>query len=144
MMSHPSIVVGLADGGAHCSMICDASMPTFMLAHWARDRSRGSRLSVEQAVKLLSADPADLYGFHDRGQVEVGRRADLNVIDMEELTLHSPEIINDLPTGASRVVQRASGYRATVVGGRVTFRDGESTGAVPARLIRTRPGSISH
>ena len=136
MMRHPDTVVGLADGGAHCSMICDASMPTFLLQHWVRDRSRGPRLPVEEAVRMLSRDPAELYGLGDRGTLEPGRRADLNLIDLEGLSLHVPEIVHDLPTGAPRVVQRAEGYRATVVGGEVTFRAGAETGAHPGGLIR--------
>ena len=136
MMTHPESVVGLADGGAHCSMICDASMPTYVLEHWVRDRTRGPKLPVEDAVKMLTQDPADLYDLHDRGRIEVGKRADLNVIDLDGLTLHTPEIVNDLPTGAPRVVQRGEGYDATIVAGEVTFRKGEDTGARPGGLIR--------
>ncbi|MDJ0852748.1 MAG: amidohydrolase family protein [Myxococcota bacterium] len=136
MMRHPATVVGLADGGAHCSMICDASMPTFLLQHWVRDRTRGPRLSIEEGVRMLSREPAELYGLADRGTLEPGRRADLNVIDLEALTLRVPEIARDLPTGAARVVQRADGYRATVVAGEVTFDAGADTGARPGGLIR--------
>jgi len=139
MMRHPSTVVGLADGGAHCSMICDASLPSFVLQHWVRDRSRGPRLALPEAVRMLSQDPADLYELRDRGAVLPGRRADLNLIDLGALALELPEIARDLPTGAARVVQRARGYRATVVAGEVTFRDGAPTGARPGRLVRTRP-----
>ena len=137
MMLHPDTVVGLADGGAHCSMICDASMPTFLLQHWVRDRSRGPRLPIEDAVRMLSRDPAELYGFSDRGTLERGRRADVNLIDLDALSLHVPEITHDLPTGAPRVVQRTEGYRATVVAGEVTFRAGAETGAYPGGLIRS-------
>ncbi|MEE2663024.1 MAG: amidohydrolase family protein [Myxococcota bacterium] len=136
MMRDSSSVVGLADGGAHCSMICDASLPTFVLAHWVRDRSRGERLSIEHAIKLLSKEPADLYGLGDRGLVEVGRRADLNLIDLDRVELDLPEITADLPTGASRILQRGHGYVATICGGEVTFLDGEPTGARPAGVIR--------
>ena len=136
MMRDSSSVVGLADGGAHCSMICDASLPTFVLAHWVRDRSRGERLSIEHAIKLLSKEPADLYGLGDRGLVEVGRRADLNLIDLDRVELDLPEITADLPTGASRILQRGHGYIATICGGEVTFLDGEPTGARPAGVIR--------
>jgi N-acyl-D-aspartate/D-glutamate deacylase len=142
LISHPQTVVGLADGGAHCSMICDASLPTFMLAHWVRDRSRGARLPLERAVAMLSSEPADLYRLSDRGRVEPGKRADLNVIDLARLELPLPEVAHDLPTGARRVVQRARGYRATLCGGQVTFREGEPTGARPAGLIRG--GGIRH
>ena len=136
MMRHPDTVVGLGDGGAHCSMLCDASMPSFVLQHWVRDRSRGPRLPLEDAVRMLSRDPAELYGLRDRGTVEPGRRADLNGIDLGALRLHAPEIVRDLPTGAARVVQRADGYRWTLVGGRITFRDGTATGARPGGVIR--------
>jgi N-acyl-D-aspartate/D-glutamate deacylase len=136
LIGHPGTVVGLADGGAHCSMICDASLPTFMLAHWVRDRTRGARLPLERAVQMLSADPADLYRLSDRGRVQPGLRADLNVIDLANLALPLPEVAHDLPTGARRIVQRAHGYRATLCGGQVTFRDGRPTGARPAGLIR--------
>ena len=136
MMRHPASVVGLADGGAHCSMLCDASLPSFVLQHWVRDRSRGPRIPLPEAVRLLSKDPADLYELRDRGAVLPGRRADLNLIDLGALALELPEIAHDLPTGAARVVQRARGYRATVVAGEVTFRDGAETGARPGRLVR--------
>jgi N-acyl-D-aspartate/D-glutamate deacylase len=136
MMRHPDTVVGLADGGAHCSMICDASMPTFMLQHWVRDRTRGPKLAVEAAVKLLSQDPAELYGLSDRGSIAPGKRADLNVIDLAAVRLDNPERVHDLPTGAPRLVQRASGYSATIVAGEVTFRDAADTGARPGALIR--------
>jgi N-acyl-D-aspartate/D-glutamate deacylase len=136
MMRHPDTVVGLADGGAHCSMMCDASLPTYMLQHWVRDRTRGPRLPVEEAVRMLSRDPAYLYELFDRGTVERGKRADLNVIDLDALSLAIPEIRHDLPTGAPRVVQQATGYRATIVAGEVTFRDGEPTEARPGALVR--------
>ncbi|HPG26262.1 MAG: amidohydrolase family protein [Spirochaetaceae bacterium] len=137
MMRHPRTVVGLADGGAHCSMLCDASLPTYVLEHWVRDRSRGPRIPVEEAVRMLSKDPADLYGFGDRGTLEVGRRADVNVIDLAGLRLHTPEIVRDLPTGAPRVVQRADGFDATVVAGEITWRAGRATGARPGRVVRS-------
>src|SRR5206468_10341488 len=111
MMRHPATVVGLADGGAHCSMICDASLPTFVLQHWARDRSRGPRIPLPEAVRLLSQDPADLYELRDRGAVLPGRRADLDLIDLGALALELPECARVLPTGAARVVQPARGCR---------------------------------
>ena len=138
MLSSDLTVAGLADGGAHCSMICDASMPTFMLAHWVRDRTRGPKLALEQAVRMLSKGPADLYGLGDRGVVAVGKRADLNLIDLDRIELELPEITPDLPTGACRVLQRAKGYAATIVAGEISFRDGEPTGARPGRLVRGR------
>ncbi len=136
MMRDELSVIGLGDGGAHCSMICDASWPAFVLQHWVRDRTRGARIDLESAVKMMSKEGADLYGLGDRGTIEVGKRADLNLIDLDAVELCLPEVISDLPTGASRIVQRAKGFRATVCGGEVTFRDGEPTGALPGRLIR--------
>jgi len=136
MMRHESTFIGAADGGAHVTVLCDAGYPTFMLQHWVRDRSRGERLSVEEAVRMLTKEPADLYGFSDRGIVEAGRRADLNVIDLDRLRMHMPRVENDLPTGAPRLLQGADGYVATVVGGQVTSREGRDTGARPGGLIR--------
>jgi N-acyl-D-amino-acid deacylase len=138
MLTSDLTVAGLADGGAHCSMLCDAGMPTFMLAHWVRDRTRGPKLPLEEAIRMLSKAPADLYGLGDRGVVGVGKRADLNLIDLDRIELELPEITPDLPTGARRVVQRSRGYAATIVAGEVTFRDGVPTGARPGRLVRGR------
>ena len=136
MMKHPRTVVSLADGGAHCSMICDASMPTYLLKHWVRDRSRGPKLPLEDAVRMLTRDPAELYRLDDRGSVEVGKRADLNLIDLEALDLHTPELVHDLPTGAARIVQRGEGILATFVAGEMTYRNGIETGNRPGRLVR--------
>ncbi len=136
MMIHPETVLGLADGGAHCGLICDASMPTYLLTHWARDRDRGEGVPLERAVALQTARPAAVYGFADRGTLAPGMRADLNVIDLERLTLHAPEMTFDLPAGGRRLVQRADGYVATVVAGETTFLDGQPTGARPGRLVR--------
>jgi N-acyl-D-aspartate/D-glutamate deacylase len=129
-------VVGNADAGAHVAAFTDASCTTFMLSHWARDRTRGPTLPLEQMVKANSRDPARLYGWADRGTLEVGMKADVNVIDMAALRIHRPEVLSDLPSGASRWVQRASGYRLTIVAGVVTYRDGRATGALPGRLLR--------
>ena len=137
MMRHESTFIGAADGGAHVTVLCDAGYPTFMLQHWVRDRTRGERLSVEEAVRMLTQEPADLYGFADRGVVEPGRRADLNIIDLDRLRLHMPRVENDLPTGAPRLLQGADGYVATMVGGEVTFQEGRDTGARPGGLIRS-------
>ena len=136
MLQHPATVSGLSDGGAHCRMICDASIPTYMLTHWARDRSRGPKLSLEQAVKLQTSDTAELAGLTDRGTIEPGKRADLNVIDLARLTLGFPHAVDDLPAGGRRLLQEAAGYTATVVAGQVTRRDGADTGARPGRLVR--------
>jgi N-acyl-D-aspartate/D-glutamate deacylase len=136
MLEHPDSAFGLGDGGAHCGAICDASMTTFLLTHWARDRRRGARLPLEWVVRKMTRDTAELYGLRDRGVVAPGRRADLNVIDWERLRLELPELAFDLPAGAKRLIQRARGYEATLVGGEPTFRCGESTGALPGRLVR--------
>ncbi len=138
MLQHPATVSGLSDGGAHCRMICDASIPTYVLTHWARDRSRGPKLTLEQAVKVQTKDTADVVGFTDRGTIEVGKRADLNVIDFEHLTLGFPHAADDLPAGGRRLLQEATGYTATIVAGQVTRRHGRDTGARPGRLVRAR------
>jgi N-acyl-D-amino-acid deacylase len=136
MLTHPAGVVGLSDGGAHCGMICDASYPTFLLTHWARDRHRGDKLPLEFVVRKQSHDTAQLFGLTDRGVIEVGKKADVNVIDMNALTLHPARMAYDLPAGGQRLVQGASGYTATIVNGVVTRRNGVDTGARPGRLVR--------
>ena len=136
MLLHPASVLGLSDGGAHCATICDASQPTWMLTHWARDRSRGERLPLELVVKRQTLDGAELYGFDDRGVLAVGKRADVNVIDHANLTLHPPRFAFDLPAGGRRLLQDATGYVATIVKGEITRRNGVDTGARPGRLVR--------
>jgi len=136
MLVHEHTVPGLGDGGAHCGMICDGSFPTFLLTHWARDRRRGERLPLEWLVKRQTADTAALVGLRDRGRIAPGCQADLNLIDPDALAIRAPEIVRDLPAGGRRLIQRADGYRATVQRGVVTFEDGESTGALPGRLVR--------
>ncbi len=136
MLLHPRAAAGLADGGAHCGVICDASQPTFMLTHWTRDRSRGPRLPLEWVVKKQTGDTARLYGLGDRGTVEVGKAADLNLIDYDRLQLGNPTVVDDLPAGGTRLVQEAVGYVETIKSGVTTFADGEDTGARPGRLVR--------
>jgi N-acyl-D-amino-acid deacylase len=136
MLEYPDSVFGLGDGGAHCGAICDASMTTSMLTHWARDRERGPRLPLAWVVQKMTQGTAALYGLKDRGVVEPAKKADLNVIDLENLQLALPELVHDLPAGARRLIQRASGYTANIVSGEVTFLEGEHTGALPGRLIR--------
>jgi N-acyl-D-amino-acid deacylase len=136
MVLHPTSALGLGDGGAHVGAICDASIETFMLTHWVRDRTRGERLPLELAVRKMTADTASLYGLGDRGTLEVGKKGDVNVIDLDRLQLHRPTMEYDLPGGARRLLQRATGYTATVVNGEVIVRDGEATGALPGQLIR--------
>ncbi|MEB4208659.1 N-acyl-D-amino-acid deacylase family protein [Mycobacterium sp. 94-17] len=137
MMSDPLTVQGLGDGGAHSSIVCDASMTTYLLTYWTRDRSRGPRLPLEYAVRRLTSDGADLYGLHDRGRIRAGLRADLNVIDYQNLALVHPERVTDLPGGAGRLVQRSNGYIATLVAGDIVVEGGELTDARPGRLIRS-------
>ncbi|MEE2674515.1 MAG: amidohydrolase family protein [Myxococcota bacterium] len=136
MIHHPRAVLGLGDGGAHCGIICDASIPTFMLAHWVRDRTRGSKIPVEFAVKRMTRDTAELYGLNDRGTIAPGMKGDLNVIDLDAVQLKLPEMVYDLPQGARRLIQQAEGYRATIVAGEVILRDGQPTDARPGRLVR--------
>lgn len=136
MIHHPRAALGLGDGGAHCGIICDASIPTFMLSHWVRDRRRGPRIPVELAVKRMTSDAARLYGLEDRGVVASGYKADLNLIDLDRVALQLPEMVHDLPAGGRRLLQRADGYVATIVSGEVTMRDGEPTSALPGRLVR--------
>jgi N-acyl-D-amino-acid deacylase len=136
MILHPQAMLGGSDGGAHCGLICDVSMPTYLLTYWARDRVRGPTLSVETAVKLQSSNTAEAYGFRDRGTLEVGKRADINIIDFDRLHIHAPEMTFDLPGGGRRLVQRVDGYRYTVCAGEITMIDGNPTGALPGRLVR--------
>jgi N-acyl-D-amino-acid deacylase len=136
MLTHPAGVMGLSDGGAHCGMICDASIPTFMLTHWARDRVRGPKLPLEWVIKKQTADTAALFGLGDRGTLEAGKKADLNVIDHRNLALMQARMAHDLPAGGRRLLQEARGYKATIVSGAVTRRDGVDTGARPGQLLR--------
>lgn len=129
-------VNSLSDGGAHCGTICDAASPTFMLQHWVRDRKRGGRISLEQAVKRQSHDTARLYGLNDRGVLAPGYLADINVIDMDAVKLGKPWLAFDLPAGGKRLLQKADGYVCTIKSGQVTFRDGECLGIYPGGLIR--------
>ena len=136
MLTDPATLLGLGDGGAHVAMIVDASAPTYMLTHWARDRKRGPSLPLEYVVKRQTSETADFFGFHDRGRLLPGKRADINVIDFERLRLHTPEVVHDLPAGGRRLVQRAEGYEMTLVAGIPVFERGEHTGAKLGRLVR--------
>jgi N-acyl-D-aspartate/D-glutamate deacylase len=136
MMNHPATVLSLSDGGAHCGVICDASFPTYMLTHWARDRARGPRLPLEQVVHMQTQRTATLYGLHDRGVLATGMKADVNIIDYDRLRILPPEMVFDLPAQGRRMIQRSEGYRATIVSGRVTFENGVETGEMPGQLIR--------
>jgi N-acyl-D-aspartate/D-glutamate deacylase len=135
MLAHPTSVFGLGDGGAHAGQTCDASTTTSLLSYWARDRSH-DRITVEDAVQTITSATADMYGLADRGRLVPGLKGDVNVIDFERLQLHRPELVADLPAGASRLVQRVDGYLATVNAGEVTLEGGEDTGARPGVLLR--------
>ncbi len=135
MMLHPLALVSLSDGGAHVGTVCDASYGTFMLQHWTRDRPH-DRIAIERAVQLLTSIPAAYLGLHDRGVLRPGMRADLNVIDLANLALESPKLVHDLPAGGRRLIQRAHGYRATIVRGEVILENDQLTGARPGRVVR--------
>jgi len=147
MLEHPYTVLGLADAGAHCGMLCDASFPTTLIQHWGRDRKRGPRLPLAKLIAMQTRRTAQQVGLLDRGLLRPGYRADINVIDFDRLTLHAPRIVNDLPAGGKRLVQGATGYTATLVAGRVAFREGVPTGELQGRLVRgaqPRPASATH
>ena len=133
---HPHTRMGLSDAGAHCGAICDGGMPTFMLTHWTRDRTRGPRLPLEFIVHRQTRQTAEFYGLHDRGLISAGMRADINIIDYENLGFDMPRMVFDLPAHGRRLVQRARGYRATFVNGIQTIDNDEFTGELPGRLIR--------
>ena len=136
LLRHHNAIVGLSDGGAHVGFISDGSFPTFLLAYWGRDRKEGT-LPVEELVRRLTSDTARAAGLTDRGVLAPGMKADVNVIDFGALALERPEMRYDLPAGGRRLVQRARGYVATIQSGQVTYRDGEATGALPGRLVRS-------
>jgi len=136
MMLHKDTVLGLGDGGAHCGTICDGSFTTHMLTHWVRDRSRGEKLSLPWVIKAHCQDTAQAVGLFDRGVLAAGFKADINIIDLEHLNLHRPQVQHDLPAGGRRLMQHADGYVATIVSGEVVYRDGKATGARPGRLVR--------
>ncbi len=136
MMGHERVVLGLGDGGAHCGLICDASIPTFMLTHWVRDRTRGDRVALEHVVHRMTQDTSRLYGLLDRGVLAPGYKGDVNLIDIDNVRLQPPRMAHDLPGGGRRLLQRAEGYEATVVAGEVVLQRGEPTDARPGRLLR--------
>jgi N-acyl-D-amino-acid deacylase len=138
MITAPAAIIGLDDAGAHCSSIVDATLATYLLTHWVRDRSRGPRLSLEFAVKSQTGDLADYFGFKDRGVLRPGLKADINLIDLDGLRLRLPEIVHDLPASGRRLVQRSDGYHATLVAGVPIFEKGEHTGTLPGRVVRCR------
>jgi N-acyl-D-aspartate/D-glutamate deacylase len=138
MMAHKDTLLGLGDGGAHCGLICDASLTTFMLERWSR--ARAGYMPIEQVIRRLTSETAAAVGLYDRGIIAPGYRADINLIDIERIAVGRPEMVRDLPNGGARIGQQASGYVATLVAGEVTYRDGAPTGALPGRLIRGAQG----
>ena len=135
MLTHPNAMLGLSDGGAHVGTICDASFPAYFLSHWTRDRDRG-QIELSRAVQMLTSDPASYLGLTDRGQLQVGQRADINVIDYEALALQPPQMVQDLPAGGQRLLQTARGFRATLVAGQPVVENDVVTDARPGRLVR--------
>ncbi len=141
LLVHPATVLGLGDGGAHVDLICDAGYPSFLLSYWVRDRARGT-IPFETAVKILTSEPAAVYGLHDRGVVAPGLKADLNLLDAQCIAPREMQVVHDLPAGAKRVLQRTDGIVATVVDGQVVQRDGVDTGARPGRVVRSSPVEV--
>lgn len=137
MLTHRLAIPGLSDGGAHVGTVCDASFPTYLLSYWTRDRTRGPRIEMARAVQMLTADTADYLGLGDRGRIRPGLKADLNIIDPKRLRVHAPYLVQDLPAGGQRLLQKAEGYRATIVSGEVVVRNDEVTDARPGRLVRS-------
>ncbi|HEU5273632.1 MAG TPA: amidohydrolase family protein [Xanthobacteraceae bacterium] len=136
MLNDPACLLGLSDGGAHCTSIVDAGVPTFMLTHWARDRQRGPRLPLELLIKRQTSETAEFFGLADRGRLAPGLRADVNLIDFDRLQVQKPELVHDMPADGRRFVQRVDGYQTTVVAGTPIFENGEHTGALPGKLVR--------
>ena len=135
LLGHPRTKNGLSDAGAHCGAICDGGMPTFLLTHWVRDRSRGSRHSLEYMVHRQTRDTALTYGLKDRGLIAPGLRADLNLIDFENLSFEMPYMAYDLPANGRRLVQKAKGYVGTFCNGVQTVVDDEFTNELPGVLL---------
>lgn len=136
MILHKDTVMGLGDGGAHVGTICDASFITSLLTHWGRDRTRGEGIDLPTLIRCQARDTARAVDLNDRGTLEVGMRADVNIIDFDKLRVRLPEIVNDLPAGGARLQQRADGYQMTIVKGQPTYVDGQATDALPGRLVR--------
>jgi N-acyl-D-aspartate/D-glutamate deacylase len=136
MMQHPQAIMGLSDGGAHVGTVCDGSFPTYLLCHWARDRKQGAKIELPRAIQMLTADLADYIGFKDRGRLAIGQKANINVINHDELRLFAPRMVKDLPGDGQRLLQDAKGYIATIVNGVPVVKNDQLTGALPGRLVR--------
>jgi N-acyl-D-aspartate/D-glutamate deacylase len=136
MLKHPYTIFGLSDGGAHCGALCDASFPTTLIQHWGRDRTRGNKMPLEQLIHMQTQQTASQVGMLDRGVLKPGYKADVNIIDFEALTIHEPTVVNDLPAGGRRLIQKATGYEHTIVSGQIAFEQGEPTGVLAGQLVR--------
>jgi N-acyl-D-aspartate/D-glutamate deacylase len=136
MIQHPDTTIGLSDAGAHVNLIFDAVNPTYQITHWVRDRTRGPRMPIELMVHKQTLRNAELFGLNDRGSIEVGKRADLNLFDLQKLDLGELKAHHDLPAGGSRILQPATGYINTFVNGVKTRENDKDTGARPGRVIR--------
>jgi N-acyl-D-aspartate/D-glutamate deacylase len=143
MLNDPACLLGLSDGGAHCTSIVDAGTPSFMLTHWARDRKRGPRVPIEKLVKRQTSETADFFGLSDRGRLVPGTRADVNVIDFDRLQVQKPELVHDMPANGRRFVQKVDGYELTTVAGQPIFERGVHTGALPGKLVRAGQDSAT-
>jgi N-acyl-D-aspartate/D-glutamate deacylase len=136
MLQAPYTHFSGSDGGAHCGVICDVSLPTYNLAYWGRDRKKGGLLPLEWLVHRQTRSTAELHGLNDRGVIAPGYLADINLIDFDRLGIDAPRMVYDLPTGARRLIQRAEGYRITLKSGVPIYQDGEATGELPGKLVR--------
>lgn len=136
MLNDPAFLLGLSDGGAHCTSIVDSGVPTYMLTHWSRDRSRGPRLPLEMLIKRQTSETSDFFGLADRGRLAPGLRADVNIIDYNRLQVKKPILVHDMPANGRRFVQKVDGYEMTIAAGTPIFEKGEHTGALPGRLVR--------
>jgi N-acyl-D-aspartate/D-glutamate deacylase len=136
MLNDPACLLGLSDGGAHCTSIVDSGVPTFMLTHWSRDRVRGPKLPIERLVQRQTSETADFFGLADRGRLAPGLRADVNLIDYDRLQVQKPELVHDMPASGRRFVQKVDGYELTMVAGTPIYERGTHTGALPGRLVR--------
>jgi N-acyl-D-aspartate/D-glutamate deacylase len=143
MMEHPQALYGLSDGGAHVGTVCDASMPTYMLTHWTRDRKRGRKLDLPRVVRMLTGAQADYMGMTDRGYLREGLKADINIIDLDRLQMEPPHMERDLPAGGQRLLQGATGYVATIVAGEVVMEEGKLTGAMPGTVYRAGQQAVA-
>ena len=137
MLTHEHTAFGLGDAGAHCGVLCDASFPTTLLTHWTRDRTRGKKLPLEWVIMKQTRKNAEWIGLNDRGTIDKGKKADINIIDYDNLQLNHPEITYDLPGSNKRLIQKTKGYRETIVSGKIAFRNGETSGSLLGKLVRS-------